>query len=365
MRPSITVLAIVLGLAVPLSLPASERYRIETVAEGLSHPWSLAFLPDGDMLVTERAGNLRLIREGKLLPEPIANVPEAYVASQGGMLEVLLDPAFANNRRLFLSFAYGTPRANNTRVVSARLEGHALQDVLPIFTAQPMKSTPVHYGGRMAFMADGTLLLALGDGFDYREEAQNLGSHIGSIVRINTDGSVPADNPFLDKAGALPEIYSYGHRNVQGLVVDGQSVYAHEHGPKGGDELNFISAGANYGWPIVSKGLDYTGARVTPFQQREGMVDPLLVWTPSIAPAGMARYDGSLFPEWQGDLLVTALAEKSLRRVRMRNGVIESEEVLFKERGERLRDVRVGPDGAVYLLTDDAEGRILRVTPRR
>lgn len=343
---------------------AEPVYRVETIAEGLQFPWSLAFLPNGQVLVTERAGRLRVISEGKLLDQPVSGVPRAYVAGQGGLFEVLADPDFANNQLLYLSLAQGRAGANRTRVVRARLDGLSLREVQPIFTATPSKNTAVHFGGRMAWLPDGTLLIGLGDGFDFREKAQRLNSHLGKIVRINSDGSVPADNPFVNQTGALPEIYSYGHRNVQGLLYDSTSkqVYAHEHGPRGGDELNSIQSGANYGWPVATFGLDYSGAVISPFSERPGMVGPLHQWTPSIAPSGMAVYRGAQFPQWQGDLIVTALAARCAQRLRMQDGKLIDGEVLFAELGERLRDVRIAPDGAIWLLTDDAKGKVLRIS---
>lgn len=350
--------------AAPAAASGSLQYRAETIADGLAFPWSLAFLPDGHALVTERAGRLRVIADGKLADTPIAGVRRAFVDGQGGMFEVLVDPAFADNQMLYLSFAQGRSRANRTRVVRARLDGMALADVTPIFTAQPAKDTPVHFGGRMAFLADGTIAVGLGDGFDYREKAQRLDSHLGKIVRINSDGSVPQDNPFVGRDSALPEIYSYGHRNVQGIVFDSRSgrLYAHEHGPRGGDELNLIEPGGNYGWPVATFGLDYSGAVISPYSERPGMVSPLHQWTPSIAPAGMVIYRGAMFPEWDGDFIVTALAARCAQRLRLQDGKLVDGEVLFAELGERLRDVRVAPDGALWLLTDAAKGKVLRVS---
>lgn len=344
------------------------QYRVETVASGLEHPWSLAFLPDGGMLVTERAGRLRVIEPGadgrlQLRPEPVAGVPPVLAMGQSGLFDVLLDPEFAANGRLMLSFAHGTPQANHLRVVSARLEGNRLQDVRPVFTSMPAKTDTQHFGGRMAWLPDGTLLFGMGDGNLERTDAQRLHTHLGKFLRIHADGRVPADNPFVGKEGALPEIYSLGHRNPQGVVVVDGVPYAHEHGSRGGDELNRLAPGANFGWPITTGGVDYTYARITPFRSLPGITDPLTEWTPSIAPAGMAWYDGTLFPEWRGGLLVAALAERSLRRVPMANGTPGPQDVLFKELGERLRDVRMGPDGAVYLLTDHPQGRVLRVVP--
>lgn len=356
-------LSLMFVVAAPARAVETPRYRIETLAEGLAFPWSLAFLPDGRALVTERAGRLRVIAEGKLVDQPIAGVPQANVEGQGGMFEVLIDPDFSANSTIYLSLAAGPSRANHTRVVRARLDGMALTDVEPIFTATPSKDTAVHFGGRMAFLPDGTLAIGLGDGFDYREQAQSLNSHLGKIVRVGRDGSVPADNPFVGRDHALPEIYSFGHRNVQGLAFDSATgrLYAHEHGPRGGDELNVIEPGANYGWPIATFGLDYSGAVISPFSERPGMVSPLHQWTPSIAPSAMVIYRGAMFSEWDGDVIVTALAARCAHRLRIQGGKMVNREVLFSELGQRLRDVRVAPDGALWLLTDDAQGKVLRV----
>ncbi len=343
-------------------------YRIETVATGLEHPWSLAFLPNGSLLVTERPGRLRVIERGavgrfQLRPEPVAGVPPVLAQGQAGLFDILLAPDFTHNRRLLLSFAHGTPKANHLRVVSVRFDGRRLLDLTPIFTSRPAKSDTQHFGGRMAWLPDGTLLFGVGDGNLERTDAQRLHTHLGKFLRIQPDGRVPADNPFVGRDGALPEIYSLGHRNPQGVVVVNGVPYAHEHGARGGDELNRLAPGANFGWPITTGGVDYTYARITPYRSLPGVTPPLTEWTPSIAPAGLAWYDGALFPAWRDSWLVSALAERSVRRVPMSNGTPGPQEVLFKELGERLRDVRVGPDGAVYLLTDSPKGRVLRVVP--
>jgi aldose sugar dehydrogenase len=352
------------ALALPL---AAQDYRIDTVAEGLEHPWSIAFLPDGRMLVTERAGRLRLIKDERLLDEPVRGVPQAYVRSQGGLFEVMLDPEYESNGWIYLSLAHGTARANSTRVVRAKLAGMALRDVEVLFTAAPTRNTPVHFGGRMAFLADGTLVVGLGDGYNFREDAQKLDSHTGSIVRIQRDGSVPEDNPFAGRAEARPEIYSYGHRNVQGLVFDAESgrLWAHEHGPRGGDELNLILPGRNYGWPVATFGVDYSGARITPHTSRPGMEDPRVNWTPSIAPAGMTLYRGDQFPAWEGNLFVTALVAREVRRIALDGERVVEQARLFGEIGERLRDIRTAPDGSLYILTDSPRGRVLRVSAVR
>jgi len=344
------------------SLCAAQEYRVETVADGLEKPWSIAFLPDGRVLVTEHPGRLRVIEEGRLVDAPVEGLPPIFNSGQAGLFEVLPARDFAESGVLYLSFAHGTKDANHTRIVRAVFDGRRLTDVEPIFTTHPAKSGDAHAGGRMMKLPDGTLLLTLGDGFFFREESQKLDSHMGTIVRINTDGSVPADNPFVGRTDVLPEIYSYGHRHVQGLALDGDRLYAHEHGPRGGDEINLIRPGRNYGWPVITYGRDYSRALISPFTEREGMEQPLLQWTPSIAPAGLALYEGDLFPQWRGSLLVAALAEESLRRVAMTDGLPGDQEVLLEERG-RMRDVRVGPDGAVYVATDEEDGKLLRLVP--
>lgn len=343
--------------------------KVETLAEGLANPWSIGFLPDGAILVTERPGRLRVVKDGALVKEPVAGVPAPYVANQAGLFEVLPHPDFANNHLIYLSYAHGTKESNSTRVVSAEFDGASLKNIKTVFEARPRRDKPVHYGGRLAYMPDGTMLVSLGDGFDYREKAQTLDNGFGKIVRVNLDGSFPADNPFTKKAGALPEIWSYGHRNVQGLAVDSASgiVYETEHGPRGGDELNVISAGKNYGWPLACYCIDYSGAKVTPFTSFKGTEQPQKYWTPSIGPSGLAVYRGALFKAWQGDLLVGAMAMRALHRIDMENGKIVGEERYLV--GERIRDVRVGPDGAVYVTTEDRSGspvgKLLRLTPAK
>ena len=344
-------------------------YRVDTVAAGLVHPWALAFLPDGRMLVTERPGRLRVIEpraDGTVAvrAEPVPGLPAVMAQGQAGLFDLLLHPQFADNGLLYLSFAHGTPQANHLRVVRARFDGARLHDVTPVFTSQPAKQASQHFGGRLAWLPDGTLVLGMGDGNLERTDAQRLHTHLGKLLRIHGDGSVPGDNPFAGTAGARPEIYSRGHRNPQGLVVVDGVLYAHEHGSRGGDELNRITRGANYGWPLTTGGIDYTYARITPYRTLPGIEAPLLEWTPSVAPAGLAWYEGALFPAWRGSLFVATLKERSVRRVPLRGGVPGEQEVLFQELGERLRDVRAGPDGALYLLTDSAEGRLLRVRPK-
>ena len=344
----------------------NQGYRVTEIAGGLDHPWSMAFLPDGSMLVTERVGRLRLIQAGRLLPQPIAGVPPVHTGSQAGLFDIVLDPDFRQNNTVYLTYASGTKAANGTRVARARFDGRSLQEVQVIFSALPLKNTDNHFGGRMAFLPDGTFVLTIGEGFEYREKAQDLSSDLGKIVRLKADGSVPPDNPFIGQARARPEIFTWGHRNEQGLLYDGPTarLYETEHGPRGGDELNIIVAQKNYGWPVITYGMDYSGAYVSPYTQRPGLEQPVIYWTPSIAPSGLALYRGDKFPAWNGDLFVGALAFKHLRRVHLddRGNVLEQEQLLT-DLHKRIRDVRAAPDGYLYVCTDDADGRVLRLEP--
>jgi len=364
---STRLLSALLGLsACWLAWAGESEYRIEVIAGGLDHPWSLAFLPDGGFLLTERAGHLRIGSPNGRLSEPIADLPPAFVRSQGGLMDVAIHPDYADQGWVYLTLAHGNREANATRLIRGRIANRRWIDNQVLFTAQPTRSTPVHYGGRITFLPDRSLLLSIGDGFDWREDAQRLDSHTGSIVRLHDDGRIPTDNPFTGQADARAEIFSYGHRNPQGLVYDAerQLIWAHEHGPRGGDELNLLRPGGNYGWPIVTGGIDYSGARVTPFTTRPGLIDPVVDWTPSIAPAGLAVVRGAEFSHWRGDLLVASLAERSLRRLRFDQGQLIEQEIIDLDLDQRLRDVRIAPDGSIYLLTDRADGQILRVTRR-
>ncbi len=350
----------------PAADPAA--YQVSEIASGLDHPWSLALLPDGAMLVTERNGGLRLIRDGRLAEAPVGGLPEAYKQGQGGYFDVVTDPAFAANGLVYVAYAEGTDEANRTAIARGRFDGSALQDVTVIFRNVPDKDTGAHFGGRLAFLADGTLLLTTGDGFQYREQAQDKASGLGKIVRLAADGSIPADNPFAAESGARPEVWSYGHRNQQGLAVDPATgtVYQTEHGALSGDEVNVIVKGANYGWPIATYSVDYSGSVISPYTDVEGTVQPLAVWMPErFAPSGLAVYRGALFPEWDGDLLAGGLAAAQVARLDLdAEGKVVGETRLFAELGERIRDVRVGPDGAIYLLTDEDNGKVLKVTPK-
>ena len=342
---------------------AAAEYRLEVVTDGLSNPWCVAFLPGGDMLVTERIGNLRRVTASGVIGMPIAGVPEVFFAGQGGLFDVALDPDFEDNQRIYLSYAHGNRSANATRIARATLSGSELTDVEVIFTVSPTKDTPQHYGGRMLILQDGTLLLTTGDGFDYREQAQNTHALLGKTVRIHTDGRFPADNPFADGKNGHPAVWTWGHRNPQGLAADPATgaVYLHEHGPRGGDEINLLEPGANYGWPAITYGMDYSGALVSPFTEQPGMRQPIKYWVPSIAPSGFAIYRGEHYPGWDGSLLVGALVNREVRRLESTPAGALSEASIFAEPGARIRDVRVGPDGLIYLLTDGAPGSLIRV----
>lgn len=362
-------LIVAMLIAFPLLISANAandpRFSIETVGEGLEHPWGLAFLPNGDVLVTERPGRLRIIRKGVLDPTPISNTPQTLARGQGGYFDIILHPNFTENKIVYLSFSHGTKKANSTRIVRAIFDGQSLLDTITIFDTAPNKDTPSHFGGRMAFLPDGTLIMTTGDGFDYREQAQNKAVTLGKTIRINDDGTVPRDNPFINQEGVDPKIWTLGHRSPQGLGIDPLTgvVYQHEHGPKGGDEVNILNAGNNYGWPIATYGQDYSGATISPFTEYEGTVQPIKYWTPSIAPSGLAIYRGRAFPDWDGNLFVGALAYRSLRRLELVTGKVLNEEILLEDLGERIRDVRVGPDGFIYVTTDTPDGKILRLVP--
>ena len=341
-------------------------YNLETVVDGLDSPWGLAILPDGDMLITELTGDLRHIRNGKLVAQAVAGVPQSLYGGQGGLMDIVIHPNYDENRYVYLSLSVGTDDANALRVIRGRFTGTALEDISTIFESAPSKNTLVHYGARMAFLPDNTLLINVGDGFDLREQAQNLSNHFGSLVRVTDDGKVPQDNPFIGVAGAQPEIYSYGHRNQQSIVVERGSgkIYQTEHGPRGGDELNLIEAGKNYGWPVATFGIDYSGARISPYTSYEGTKQPLVDWTPSIGPSGMTIYDGAQFPDWQGDIFVSSLIYSKIIHIDMVNGAPQQQSDMFSEIGDRLRDIRTGADGALYILSEGDNGKLWRVSRR-
>jgi glucose/arabinose dehydrogenase len=339
--------------------------EIATVAEGLDHPWSLAFLPDGRMLVTERPGRLRYVTRDGGVSEPVAGLPAVFAQGQGGLLDVVLDPDFAANSTIYLSYAEpAADGTNGTAVARARLDGQQLDDVKVIFRQQPKFPVRHHFGSRLVIARDGNLFVTLGERNSQRDLAQDLGTHIGKIVRITMDGEAPADNPFVGREGALPEIWSYGHRNLQGAALHPETgrLWTHEHGPRGGDEINVAEPGRNYGWPVITYGREYHGPAIGEGTRKAGMEDPLHYWVPSIGPSGMAFHSGRGHPAWRGQLFVGALPAKQLVRLELGDdGRVKREERIAI--GSRVRDVREGPDGALYLATDEDAGQILRVVP--
>ena len=357
------------GASEPPRSVATELATVEVVAfaRGLQHPWGLAFLPDGRMLVTERPGRLRILDANGTVSPPVTGVPEVYARGQGGLLDVALSPDFATDRLVFLSYAEPTERGGRTAVARGVLDGGTLRDVRVIFRQQPDASGANHWGGRLTFGRDGALFVALGDRFSLRDQAQDLGSHLGKVVRIRPDGTVPPDNPFVGRAGALPEIWSYGHRNLQGAALHPATgeLWTHEHGPQGGDEVNVTRAGRNYGWPVITFGREYgTGLRIGEGTAKPGMEPPLLHWSPSIAPSGMTFYTGTRFTGWTGQLLVGALRDRALHRIELDGEKVVRQERMLDGLGARIRDVRQGPDGELWLLTDESDGAVLRLRPR-
>jgi glucose/arabinose dehydrogenase len=369
---SAALTAVAIARAADAVYPSSAgNLAVQTVATGLANPWSLAFLPDGRMLVTERAGRMRLVAPNGHLSSPLANVPKVFAAGQGGLLDVILDREFAQNRTIYFSYSEPFNGGGRTALARARLddgEVPRLTDVKVIYRQYGPPSRGNHFGSRIVQAKDGTLFVTNGEHFTDRDMAQTLDNDLGKIVRITTDGTPPPDNPFTNKPGAKPEIWSYGHRNPQGLALnpaDGK-LWEQEHGAKGGDEINIIEKGHNYGWPRVSYGVNYDGTPVgTGKTKMEGVDDPRWHWTPSIAPSGMAFYTGDLFPTWKGSLFNGALKSQLLSRLELKGDAVVKEERLLQALNERIRDVRQGPEGALYLLTDSASGRILRVVPAR
>jgi glucose/arabinose dehydrogenase len=341
--------------------------EVRTIARGLANPWALAFLSDGTMLVTERPGRMRIVTSAGQVSSPLKGVPDVWASGQGGLLDVVVDKSFAQNRTLYFCFAERTEGGGRTAVARARLDdgNGRLDGVKIIFRQQGPLSSGNHYGCRIAQADDGNLFVALGDHFTYRDQAQNLGNHLGKLIRIAPDGSVPSGNPFAGRTDARPEIWSYGHRNVQALAINPASgdPWEIEHGPRGGDELNLIGKGKNYGWPVIGFGIDYSGAKIHDATAKDGMEQPLKYWVPSIAPSGMAFYTGTLFPKWNGSLFTGALRGAMLVRLTLNGNAVTSEERLLQNLHERIRDVRQGPDGALWLLTDSSNGRVLRVAP--
>jgi len=341
---------------------------VETLARNLQNPWSLAFLPDNRMLVTERPGRLRIVDAQGNLSEPIKGLPSIAARGQGGLLDVALDPSFAQNRLVYLSFAEDRGEGRNgTSVARGRLsqDGTSLEDTQIIFRQEPSYAGTHHFGSRLVFGRDGNLFVTLGERNDLREQAQNLGNHIGKIVRIKPTGGAVPDNPFINREDARPEIWSYGHRNVQSAALHPTTgeLWIVEHGARGGDEVNIPQKGKNYGWPVISYGVHYSGQKIGEGTRKPGMEQPVYYWDPSIAPSGMTFYTGDKFPAWRGSILVGALAGRLVSRLETNGNRVTGEERMLQNLGERVRDVRQGPDGLIYLLTDSRQGRILRMRP--
>ena len=357
---------LIILLAISLGIKAgNSNYEYKVIAEGLDRPWSLAVIDNNNIIFTELSGNLRQIKEGQLMA-PIAGVPEVLFKGQGGMSGILLDKNFKTNKKLYLSFSARDEekRTNTLKVVSAVLSGNALKDVKEIFRAFPSRNTALHYGAKMTFLDDGTLLITSGDGFNYREKAQDLDNHFGKILRINTDGSIPQDNPFIDRPASLPEIWSYGHRNPQGILNIEGVIYGLEHGPMGGDEVNIIQPGNNYGWPVITYGKDYNGSIISPFTAMDGMEQPIKYWVPSIAPSGIMFYDKELFSGWKGNLFISSMKPGSVRRLKLNGNKITDEYIVFDDLS-RIRDIAVLPNGSILLATDGSGGEIISVQPKK
>ena len=340
--------------------------RAETVARGLENPWALAFLPDGRILVTERPGRLRIVATDGSLSQPLAGVPAVMARGQGGLLDVALDPEFATNRIIYLSFSEpGEGDRAGTAVVRARLGEGRLEESRVIYSQRPKVRANQHYGSRIVFRRDGTMFVTQGDRGGFRDSAQSLTAGMGKIMRINTDGTVPRDNPFFGRAPAQPEIWSYGHRNAQAAALHPETgeLWTVEHGARGGDELNNPQAGRNYGWPVITYGIDYNGSRIGEGAAREGMEQPVYYWDPVIAPSGMAFYTGNRYPGWRNSVLIGGMASNALVRLVLENGRVTLEERYLGDLRERIRDVQQGPDGLIYVVTDSPQGQVMRIVP--
>jgi len=353
-------------LLVISNLLASAEFKFEQIGEAQKDPWSLAFINQDQFLLSDLSGELSVISltSGEKL-YTVEGVPEVAYGSQGGLSDVKIDPNFSDNGLIYLSYSAKDPEQDNAVTLfvgKGKLVADELKDFSVIFKAKAPRRVPIHLGAKMAFLPDSTILIASGDAYDKREKAQTLDNHYGKIVRLNLDGSIPEDNPFVGIDGALPEIYSYGHRNMQGLLVlsDG-AIIEHEHGPRGGDELNIVEPGKNYGWPAICYCIDYSGAQITPFTEKEGMEQPLKYWRPSIAPSGFLFYESDYFAEWDGHYFISALASKDVRKLSISNGQVE-EEILFSDLNARIRNIYQTPKGSLILLVDGPDGRIIEVT---
>lgn len=356
--------------------PRASGWEAVTVLDQLDYPWSLAWLPTGEAVITEKAGRIRIARDRSLASEPVAGLAGFFATDRVTLMDVSLHPRFAENRWLYFTYGAGTTEANSTRIARGRLSEDlaSLTDLTVIHTVTPLKPSFLHFGSRLLWLPDGTLLLALGDGGNppvrlngelMREQAQKLYGQLGKILRLRDDGTVPPDNPFVGRLGVDPFIWTYGHRNIQGLALDPASgrIWANEHGSRGGDELNLLAAGGNYGWPRATYSIEYTFGTISRHTSLPGMVDPIVVWTPAQAPSGLLFYTGDKFPEWRGDLFSGALKRKEVRRIDLdAKGRVTGQQSI--PIGDRVRDVRQGPDGFIYVLTDAPNGRLIRLQPR-
>ncbi|WP_148862035.1 PQQ-dependent sugar dehydrogenase [Marinobacter fonticola] len=339
-------------------------YKVETIATGLENPWAMAFLPNGDALVTERAGRLRILRDGNIVEQPVSGLPDLKVGGQGGLMDIILHPEFSDNRQLFLSYAHQNSEGYTTRVARAHYENRKLSDVKVIFDALPRSDSTRHYAGRLAFDREGYLYVPVGDRGE-KDRAQDISDDAGGVHRITTDGEPAPGNPFLDDPDASDTLFTYGNRNIQGIARHPETgaIWTHEHGPRGGDEINILEASTNYGWPEITHGIGYSGLPITDRTEAPGMAQPLHYWDPSIAPSGMAFYTGEVFPQWQGDVFVGALKFQKVVRLRINDAkdVVEEEDLLT-DMDHRIRAVTQGPAGNIWLLTDAPDGHIMKIT---
>ncbi|HSC66809.1 MAG TPA: PQQ-dependent sugar dehydrogenase [Cellvibrio sp.] len=346
---------------------ATGNIQVKTIAEGLQNAWGMAFLPNGSMLVTERPGRMRIVSADGKLGEPLSGLPKIFAQGQGGLLDVVLAPDFATSKKIYFSYSEpGEGGRNSTAVSSATLNGNKLENLTTVFSQKPKVDSGNHFGSRLVWAPDGTLFITLGDRYSEKDKAQTLDNHQGKVIRINADGSVPQDNPFVKTPGALPEIWSYGHRNMQGAALNPitKELWTGEHGPQGGDELNIDRAAKNYGWPVITYGENYGGGKIGEGTHKAGMEQPIYKWVPSIATAGFIFYTGDKFPQWKNNILLTSLREQTLVRLVVDGEKITKEErLLGKELGQRLRHVVQGPDGLVYLLTDESKSKIYQLSP--
>lgn len=362
-------LAFPMAQAKPLDIQTETgKIRVNTVAEGLENIWSLAFLPDGNMLVTEKRGRMRIVTATGKVGEPLQGLPKIHNQGQAGLLDVVLAPDFASSKKIYFSYSEPDEKGKNSTAVShAILNGNKLENVTRIFSQQPKVDSNNHYGSRLVWGEDGTLFVTLGERYSEKDKSQTLDNHQGKVVRINADGSVPNDNPFVKTPGALPEIWSYGHRNVQGAAINPQTkkLWTGEHGPQGGDELNIDEAGKNYGWPVITYGENYGGGKIGEGTHKQGMEQPVYKWVPSIATAGFIFYTGNKFPQWKNNILLASLKEQTVVRLVLEgDNIVKEERLLKNELGQRYRSILQGPDGLLYLVTDESKAKILQLSPQ-